>query len=139
MDRTRQYFTLVYGVIDPALGRFQYVTAGHPAPVLLPNEGAPFSVEGAGLPIGMLDDAAYEEAALTLAPGDRLYFYTDGVIEALDADEAEFGQPRLLDAIARARSRPLRTGLEAIAAEVRAWCRGCLRDDVSLLAVERAR
>jgi sigma-B regulation protein RsbU (phosphoserine phosphatase) len=87
----------------------------------------------------MLDDAAYEEAALTLAPGDRLYFYTDGVIEALDADEAEFGQPRLLDAIARARSRPLRTGLEAIAAEVRAWCRGRLRDDVSLLAVERAR
>ena len=139
MDRTRQYFTLVYGVIDPITGRFDYVTAGHPSPIKLPSGGVPFAVEGAGLPIGMLDDAAYDDVTLTLDPGDRLYFYTDGVIEALDADEAEFGHVRLLDAIACQRNQPLRTGLEAVAAEVRAWCGGRLRDDVSLLAVERTR
>ena len=139
MDRTRQYFTLVYGVIDPRSGRFEYVTAGHPAPVMLPAQGEPFAVEGAGLPIGMLDDATYEDASLTLEPGDRLYFYTDGVIEALDAHEAEFGHPRLLEAIAARRRLPLRAGLEAVAADVRAWCGGRLKDDVSLLAVERVR
>jgi sigma-B regulation protein RsbU (phosphoserine phosphatase) len=139
MDRTRQYFTLVYGVIDPHTGRFEYVTAGHPSPVLLPNGGAPCPVEGAGLPIGMLDDAAYTNASLTLAPGDRLYFYTDGVIEALDAGEVEFGLPRLLDTILGARGLPLRSGLEDIAARVKAWCGGRLGDDVSLLAVERVR
>jgi PAS domain S-box-containing protein len=139
MDRTRQYFTLVYGVIDPASGRLQYVTAGHPVPLLLPRAGEPFPVEGAGLPVGMFDDATYADATLTLEPGDRLYFYTDGAIEALDAHEAEFGRQRLLDAIARGRGLPLREGLEALAAEVHAWCGGRLMDDVSLVAVERLR
>lgn len=139
MDRTRQYFTLAYGVLDPSSGRFEYVTAGHPSPVLLPSGGAAVTVEGAGLPIGMLDDATYTDASLMLEPGDRLYFHTDGATEAFDADEVEFGQPRLIDTIARARSLPLRMGLEVIAAEVRAWCGGRLKDDVSLLAVERLR
>jgi sigma-B regulation protein RsbU (phosphoserine phosphatase) len=139
MDRTRQYFTLVYGVIDPSTGRFEYVTAGHPSPIKLPSGGVPFAVEGAGLPVGMLDDAAYDDVALTLEPGDRLYFYTDGVIEALDADDVEFGHARLLEAIAARRNLPLRAGLEEVAADVRSWCGGRLKDDVSLLAVERAR
>jgi PAS domain S-box-containing protein len=139
MDRTRQYFTLVYGVIDPLSGRFEYVMAGHPAPVVLHGAGAPFQVEGAGLPIGMIDDATYADATVTLGPGDRLYFYTDGAIEALDTSEEEFGHLRLLDSIARRRDLPLRAGLDAIAADVRAWCGGRLGDDVSLLAVERIR
>ena len=139
MDRTRQYFTMMYGVIDPLTGRFEYVTAGHPSPVMLPSGGDPFVVEGAGLPVGMLDDAAYDDVALTLEPGDRLYFYTDGVIEAIDAHDEEFGHGRLLDAIACQRGLPLRAGLESVAADVRAWCGGRVRDDVTLLAVERTR
>lgn len=137
MDRTRQYFTLVYGVLDPHSGRFDYVTAGHPAPLLLPVGGTPFPAEGAGLPIGMIDDAVYEGAALTIARGERLYFFTDGVIEAINADDAEYGHARLLEAIDRYRGLPLRAGLEAIVAEVRAWCGGRVNDDVSLLAIER--
>jgi sigma-B regulation protein RsbU (phosphoserine phosphatase) len=137
MDRTRQYFTLVYGVLDPHTGRFDYVTAGHPAPLLLPVGGAPFPVEGAGLPIGMIEDAVYEGAALTIARGERLYFFTDGVIEAINADDAEYGHARLLDAIDRYRGLPLRAGLAAIVTEVRAWCGGRVNDDVSLLAIER--
>jgi sigma-B regulation protein RsbU (phosphoserine phosphatase) len=137
MDRTRQYFTLVYGVVDPSSGRFQYVMAGHPPPVLLPRAGPPIVVEGAGLPIGMIEEAVFEDESLVLEPGDRLYFYTDGVIEALNGDEEEFGPARLLDEIARWRDHPLRAGLDRIAAAVRAWCGGRLKDDVSLLAVER--
>jgi sigma-B regulation protein RsbU (phosphoserine phosphatase) len=137
MDRTRQYFTLIYGVIDPAAGRLRYVMAGHPAPVLLPRDAPPSLVPGAGLPIGMLDDASFEDQALTLEPGDRLYFYTDGAIEALDAREEEFGVARLIEEFGRWRGLPLRDGLDRAAAAVRAWCGGRLRDDVSLLAVER--
>jgi sigma-B regulation protein RsbU (phosphoserine phosphatase) len=137
MDRTRQYFTLVYGVIEPASGNFRYVTAGHPSPIVLPRGGVPAPAAGAGLPIGMFDEASFEEASLTLEPGDRLYFYTDGVIEALDGSEDEFGHPRLLAEIARWREQPLRAGLDGIVAAVRAWCEGRIRDDVSLLAVER--
>jgi sigma-B regulation protein RsbU (phosphoserine phosphatase) len=139
MERSRQYFTFVYGVIEPASGQLRYVIAGHPAPVLLPRVGAPLAVAGGGFPIGMLDDAVFQDEILTLEPGDRLYFYTDGVIEALNDAEAEFGFERLCEEIARYRDRPLRAALDLVAGHVRDWCGGRLRDDVSLLAVERAR
>ena len=138
MDRTRQYFTLVYGVADPHSGRFQYVMAGHPAPVRLPRMGPPTPVAGAGLPVGMIDAATYDDETLTLEPGDRLYCYTDGAIEALNAADEEFGLDRLIAEIDRWRGLPLRAGLDRIAATVRTWSGGPLKDDISLLAIERA-
>lgn len=139
MDRTRQYFTLVYGVLDTGTGRFRYVTAGHPAPVHLPAAGSPGPVAGQGFPIGMLEGTRYEDESLLLEPGDRLYFYTDGVIEALNAADQDFGQVRLLSEIARLRHLDLRDSLDRLAAEVRSWCGGHLRDDVTLLGIERRR
>jgi sigma-B regulation protein RsbU (phosphoserine phosphatase) len=137
MDRSRQYFTFAYSVIDARSGVMDYVIAGHPAPVLVPRNDAPVLVAGGGFPIGMLEHAAFENRQLTLEPGDRLYFYTDGVVEALDAAEREYGVDRLLTAIERYRAQRLRASIDAIAAEVRDWCSGRLGDDVSLLAVER--
>jgi len=124
-------------VMDASTGRFQYVLAGHPAPVLLSRGAPPVDVAGVGLPIGMIDEATFDDETLTIEPGDRLYFYTDGATEALDAAGEEFGHARLLDEIARWRDQPLRTGLEMISATVRAWCGDALKDDLSLLAVER--
>jgi phosphoserine phosphatase RsbU/P len=138
MDRTRQYFTLVYGVFDPAGGRFSYVMAGHPAPIILPGTGPASPLHGRGLPIGMIEHATFDDEIVHLETGDRLYFYTDGVIEALNASEQEFGHARLMTEIERLRDRPLQAGLEIIADLVSNWSSGQLRDDVSLLALERA-
>jgi sigma-B regulation protein RsbU (phosphoserine phosphatase) len=85
----------------------------------------------------MIENATFDDEAVTLQPGDRLYFYTDGVVEALDASEQEFGSTRLMAEIDGLRDRPLREGLDHVAALVQDWSRGHLRDDVSLLAVER--
>jgi sigma-B regulation protein RsbU (phosphoserine phosphatase) len=138
MDRTRQYFTVVYGVFDPSSGQFRYVMAGHPAPIVVPKSGAPVPLHGGGVPIGMIEHATYADESVTLGPGDRLYFYSDGVIEALDGSEREFGYERLTAEVERQRGRPLRAGLDTIADLVRDWSGGHLRDDVSLLAVERS-
>jgi PAS domain S-box-containing protein len=137
MDRTGQYFTFVYGVFDASRGLLQYVMAGHPAPILLPGTGTPALLHGCGLPIGMIEHATYDDEVVILQPGDRLCFYTDGVVEALDASEQEFGCERLMAEFDRQRARPLRAGLEIIADLVRDWSGGHLRDDVSLLAIER--
>ena len=137
MDRTRQYFTLVYGVFDPAHGHFSYVMAGHPAPILLPRNGAAAPLQGRGLPIGMIEHATFDDEVVTLQPGDRLYFYTDGVIEALNASEQEFGHARLMTEIDRLRDHPLRPGLDVIADIITDWSGGHLEDDASLLAIER--
>jgi sigma-B regulation protein RsbU (phosphoserine phosphatase) len=85
----------------------------------------------------MIDHAQFEDNTAVLQPGDRLYFYTDGVVEALDSAEQEFGFARLIDELDQQRDRPLRAGLEWIANAVRDWSGGHLRDDVSLLCVER--
>jgi sigma-B regulation protein RsbU (phosphoserine phosphatase) len=129
--------TLVYGTLEPSSGTFRYVTAGHPSPVLLPAGGDPVAVPGAGLPIGMIDGAAYDEETLVLQPGDRMYLYTDGAIEALDGNEEEFGIDRLVSEFTRWRDLPLQQGLQHAVAAVRGWCEGRLRDDIPLLAVER--
>ena len=136
-DRTRQYFTLVYGAYDESGGRFRYVVAGHPSPLLLRRGEPPEELPGRGLPIGMIESASYRNETVALAPGDRLYFYTDGVTEALDASEAEFGRWRLMAEIDRVRDLPLREGLELLADAVRDWSDGGPGDDVSLLAIER--
>lgn len=136
MDRTRQYFTLVYGILDASSGVFRYVMAGHPAPLLLRRNATPTQLGGGGLPIGMIDDARFEDQTAILQPGDRLCFYTDGVTEAIDSSEQEFGVARLIAQFDQQPDRPLRAGLERIARAVRDWSGGQLRDDVSLLCVE---
>jgi serine phosphatase RsbU (regulator of sigma subunit) len=85
----------------------------------------------------MIDEATYDDETLTLQPGDRLYCYTDGTVEAVNAAEEEFGLDRLIAAIERWRGLPLRAGLDRIAADVRAWSGGPLKDDISLIAIER--
>lgn len=119
-------------------GATQYVMAGHPAPIVLPRTGPPAPLDGGGLPIGMIEHATYDDESVMLSPGDRLYFYTDGAIEALDADEQEFGSRRLIEAIDRVRGLPLRAGLDLVARVVLDWSGDRLGDDVSLLAIERA-
>ncbi|MBK9373686.1 MAG: SpoIIE family protein phosphatase [Holophagales bacterium] len=137
MERTRQYFTLVYGAYDDLEGRFRYVVAGHPPPLLLRRGAPPVELPGRGLPIGMIESASYRDETVSLAPGDRIYLYTDGVTEALDASEVEFGPARLMAEIDRTRELPLREGLELLAHAVRNWSDGGPGDDVSLLAIER--
>ena len=92
---TTQFATMVYGVLNVASGEFRYVSAGHPGPVHLPCDAAPVILESPGSPIGLADDA-YEERSVRLAAGDRLYLYSDGVPEAMDADGNAFGDARLL-------------------------------------------
>ena len=133
---TAQFTTLAYGILDTSTGEFRYASAGHPGPVHLPVNGEGTILEGQGSPIG-LGDEAYEERSIGLQAGDRLYLYSDGVPEAMGPAEEQFGEARLLEAIARQRPEPLVDGVVALAEEVVAWQgSGRLQDDISILAVE---
>jgi sigma-B regulation protein RsbU (phosphoserine phosphatase) len=133
---TEQYFTFLYGVLDVAEGRFDYVAAGHPGPALLPAGGAPRILHAPGYPIGLAEDA-YPGLHVALGPGDRLVLYSDGVTEAMSPSGELFGQARLLEALRRGRSAPLGDALTALRQEVESWCDAAgPRDDISLLAAE---
>jgi sigma-B regulation protein RsbU (phosphoserine phosphatase) len=132
-----QYFTMVYGVLDVENRQLTYTAAGHPGPIQLPVEGEPTVHPSTGVPIGMFSGVELEQRKIDLSPGDRLYFYTDGVTEALDDQGEEFGKDRLLEALATAREVSIAESLKELVSNVRKWQGDEIgEDDLSLLAAE---
>lgn len=132
---TEQFFTIVYGIADAKTGEFRYVSAGHPGIVHLRRHAEPSLLEAVGFPIGL--GGGYEEHAVQLERGDRLYLYSDGVAEAMNPDGELFGSARLLEVLARGRTVPLSESIARLLDELQRWCGGApFRDDVSVLAVE---
>jgi sigma-B regulation protein RsbU (phosphoserine phosphatase) len=84
---------------DPQTGSCTYVNGGHNDGIVLRGEGAVELLPTTGLPLGMFARAAYEEGRVDLAPGDLLMLYSDGVTEASDLHEEEFGMERVIDAL----------------------------------------
>ena len=84
------YFTMAYGILDLSTFEFRFVSAGHDPIVHVTKSGVPQMVEGNGTPIGWFEEAEYEDHLLKLQSGDRLYLYSDGVPEAMDAKLNQF-------------------------------------------------
>jgi len=134
---TGKFFTILYGVLDLQDRSFRYGTAGHPPPVRIDAAGAHVCPLAKGLPIGVLPDFEYGERVIGLEPGDRLLVYTDGVLEAIDADDRELGEQRLLDALAAGRHLPAAECLTDMIRKVEAWCPGGKpQDDISMLSLD---
>jgi sigma-B regulation protein RsbU (phosphoserine phosphatase) len=133
---TQQFTTMVFGILNAATGEFRYVSAGHPGPVHLPFGADPVFLENQGFPIGLADNT-YEERSVRLKAGDRLYLYSDGVPEAMDAAGHQFGDARLLKAIVQGRSEPLQESVTNLLEQIARWHGSATpQDDISILAVE---
>ncbi len=95
---TMMFVTLLYGIYDPANGDFTYANAGHNSPVLVRSDKScemlPLTD---GVAIGVMPDLEYQQKSVTLAPGDILNFYTDGITEAMNENLETFGEERLFD------------------------------------------
>ena len=132
------YFTLLYGVLHLPTGRFDYCSGGHPALVRVPAGGGDVEFHAMeSFPIAFVPDVEYEQKSLQLAPGDRLFLYSDGVPEAMDKDRNPYGDDAMAACIAASRAEPVDTGVKNLLDAVETWCQpnGPL-DDVSILAVE---
>jgi sigma-B regulation protein RsbU (phosphoserine phosphatase) len=134
---TEQFTTLLYGVLNVSTGDFRHVSAGHSGPLQLPlGRAAPVILESPGFPISLAEEV-YEEQCVHLAPGDRLYLYSDGVPDAMSLSGERFGDARLMDAISRGRAEPLQEGIAALLAEIMRWSGSEKpQDDISIVAVE---
>jgi sigma-B regulation protein RsbU (phosphoserine phosphatase) len=99
---SNRYATFFYGQYSPAEGRFDYVNAGHNAPMLFHRSSSDDTLvrlEPGGTVVGLLEDAVYVQGSVRLRPGDILVAYTDGISEAMNVDDEEWGEERLLEAI----------------------------------------
>ena len=135
--RTAQFFTLLYGHLDADERTFRYVSAGHLPPIRVPRQGEPTRLESDGLPIGLFSDRTWMDRSVQLGTGDRVYLYTDGLVEAESQEGVEFGIDRLTDLVASLRSQPLEAGLDRVLQVVDDWTGPTpLVDDASILAIE---
>ncbi|MBD3278110.1 MAG: SpoIIE family protein phosphatase, partial [Candidatus Aegiribacteria sp.] len=94
---------LFYGVLDLASGVLTYVNAGHNPPFLIKRGGEVKWLDKGGLVLGLVPEAVYEHDSAKMDPGDVLVLYTDGLTEAMDSSENEFGARRLMEVVSRDR------------------------------------
>ncbi|NUR92827.1 MAG: SpoIIE family protein phosphatase [Nonomuraea sp.] len=90
------YFaTMFFGVLDPVSGDLLYINGGHNPPLVLRADGGQAQLPPTGPAVGILSDSSYTLGHVHLAPGDALFTYTDGVVEARDSEHRLYGMPRL--------------------------------------------
>ena len=134
---TGMFFTILYGVLNTATGNFTFASAGHPGPVLMRPLEEPKIIATSSFPIGVTGEAEYETQTVTLAAGDKLILYTDGVVEALSSRDIAFSEKRFLKALKRTADEPIDHCLDAVMKSLENWaCHVNLRDDLSLIGIE---
>lgn len=112
-----------------------YVNAGHNPPYLL-RDGGQQRLTGGGMPLGLFPDASYELQKIRLQPGDTLVCFTDGVTEAMNAEDVEFGDERLLACVRDRREDAAEAIIEAIRNAVHEHTGGAPQhDDLTLMAL----
>jgi phosphoserine phosphatase RsbU/P len=117
-------------------GAVEVCSAGHLPPVLV-HDGRASRIGASGLPVGMFCSADYTTTSVTMAPGDTLALYTDGVSEAENADGQEFGLDRIADACAaHARKRPAAVVSECLSVVDR-FRSGPAADDITMMVIAR--
>ncbi len=128
------FFTLIYARLNHRTGRLSLVSAGHPPLILVHSDGRPVSILRLdGDVVGAFRDAVFGAAELTIQPGDRMFLYSDGLIET--GGSLEDGIGRLAEACLKRQSLPLAELVPAVVNEITAGV--AVNDDTVLLGIER--
>jgi sigma-B regulation protein RsbU (phosphoserine phosphatase) len=113
-----RFTTAFLAEYDPVRRTVDYINAGHNTPILRRANGQIERLDVGGLPFGILPETKYESATVTLAPGDWLIIFTDGLVEAENARQEDYGETRLLAALNAGKSVEPAEMLKRIMAEV---------------------
>ena len=133
------FVTLLYAVYDPATGELTYANGGHNTPLILHADGTSTELPlTGGVALGVMDDMDFEQGSITLAPGDALVLYTDGVTEAMNGEHEELGMERLQEILAATSSRSPEEINRSIFNGIRAFAGGAPQsDDITCLTLFR--
>jgi sigma-B regulation protein RsbU (phosphoserine phosphatase) len=129
-----KFVTLFYGVIDSETLTLRFENAGHCSPIVLRGDAAIVLAEG-GTPLGLFPHAKYEERRFLLQSGDCLLLTTDGVTEAANEGDEEFGAERVTASARAARSLGAQGIRTRVLEDASRFCNGNFQDDASLIVV----
>jgi sigma-B regulation protein RsbU (phosphoserine phosphatase) len=139
-----QFVTLIYGILDTSKGVFTYANAGHnPGYLLRSGQGSGESMDvkvlgNTGIPLGMFEGMEWKRAKVKMNPGDVLMLYSDGVPEAEDADQNEYGDDQFLKVGKANAHRPAAEIQDAVLKSVHEFAGDAPQfDDITLVVVVR--
>ena len=133
-----RFITFFMTVANPATGDLVYTNAGHNPPLLIRASGALDKLAGGGLILGILPQAVYKETSVQMQPGDILVLYSDGVTEAPNLVDEDFGEERLAQLVGSMRDRPASEIVQAIDSAVQEWAQGApAADDITVVVARR--
>ena len=132
-----QFVTAFYGIFDATNRTLAYSNAGHNPALLMEVDGTARFEERGGVPLGMFRDTRYYEYFETIAPGQLLVLYTDGLTEARNSNQEEYGRDRLVAAVRECRALSAREMIDFIHRDLISWTEGRgADDDVTVLIVK---
>jgi sigma-B regulation protein RsbU (phosphoserine phosphatase) len=130
-----RFISFFYCVLDAAAGVLTYANAGHYLPMIVRTNGAVERLGHGGPVLGVLPQAEYEQAHVPLWAGDRIVLFTDGLTEARNPSDEEFGEQRLIDAVVRHRACSAPALQARLTEAVATFTAGCLQDDATLIVL----
>lgn len=134
-----KYATAFIGQLDPATHELRYTNAGHNPAILVRRSGEVETLPASGPPLGLLPAGNYQGRSLTLGSGDLLLVYTDGLTEACDPEDEEFGLQRLIAVLRANAAKDLGEVRDAIEEALDDFARGVpYADDRTMLLLRRA-
>lgn len=134
--RDGKFVTLFYAIMDLRSRRLIYVNAGHLPPILMRTDGAVEYLEEGGVPLGLFPESRYFEEFARMNGGDVLAFYTDGVTEAMNDRDEEFGRDRLAESLRRTRGGSAAEIREEVLKDLRRFSDRRLADDQTLIVIK---
>jgi serine phosphatase RsbU (regulator of sigma subunit) len=133
-----RFVTAFFCVLDSQRHELHYSNAGHNPPLLFRTRGEPERLEAGGLVLGIFEETEYEDVRCRFEPGDLLVIYSDGISEASNADEVEFGEEGIIAVVNRERQRSADQVLEAILEAALGFSDGRLQlDDMTMIVLQR--
>jgi sigma-B regulation protein RsbU (phosphoserine phosphatase) len=135
----QHFVTAFYASLDPPTGQLEYVSCGHPPPLLVHPDGLVQKLERRGPALGILPEPEYRTGEVTLDPGDIMIAYTDGVTEIEDNQGRRFGSDGLAVMVHELRSLPVEALAEKIVSTTKRYAgTHGYRDDFTLVLLRRS-
>lgn len=133
-----QYFTMIYGVLNPKKHHLSYCRAGHTPLIVQAPDGEITICEDGNIPVGLSEECDYHQLNLEIKPGYRLILFSDGITEARYNEEF-FGEERFYQLIRESSGKPVGRAVDHVINGLKNWIKDeSLADDITLMIIEAA-
>jgi sigma-B regulation protein RsbU (phosphoserine phosphatase) len=137
--KSGMFVALLYAVLDGTNRILSFCSAGQTQPIYFSSKTGEARLQetlGDKFPLGILDETDYQETQIRLEPGDRLVFYTDGIVEAMNASREIFGFDRVLEIVQKEKALSAGVLLSKILEQVKEFAGGAIQhDDITVISL----